>query len=390
MAHRNERFGQLDTAAGKTHLPPAPVKPYDAFHPANAFGDRYRGRRVFVTGHTGFKGAWLCEWLCALGAEVTGFSRSVPTDPALFDQLGLTERLADVRGDVRDLPEMSEALSRSDPDYVFHLAAQSLVRASYRDPLETWQTNVLGTAHVLEALRRRAKPCAAVVVTTDKCYENQDHEAGYREDDPLGGHDPYSASKASAELAAASWRRSFLAGSPVAVATARAGNVIGGGDWAEDRILPDSVRALMRQAAIPVRNPDATRPWQHVLEPLSAYLALGAALCGRTGDDPLCTSFNFGPDAESHRPVRDLVDAVLAAWPGRWEIASDAQGPHEARLLHLDTTRARTLLGWRPRWGFDEGVARTVRWYRDLHGCNSDPAAARKRTREDIDAYAAG
>ena len=244
----------------------------------------YAGKRVLVTGHTGFKGSWLCEWLLGLGAKVTGYSLSPPTQPALFEQLGLAGRLRHIIGDIRDLPGLSRALRKARPDFVFHLAAQPLVRDSYANPVETFAVNLMGTVHVLEALRSVRHPCAAVFITTDKCYENREWAYGYREDDPLGGSDPYSASKGAAELAISSYRRSFFGSHPVRIASARAGNVIGGGDWAVDRIVPDCMRALEKGKPIPVRNPKATRPWQHVLEPLSGYLWLGACLAGSAED----------------------------------------------------------------------------------------------------------
>jgi CDP-glucose 4,6-dehydratase len=340
-------------------------------------GRVFSGKRVIVTGHTGFKGAWLSEWLLALGAEVFGFSLPPPPQPALFDQLGLAARLHHHSGDIRDAAAVGDFVRAVQPDFVFHLAAQALVRRSYADPLETFTTNVTGTAHVLAALRSLTQPCAVVIVTSDKCYAN--HEAGrlYREDDALGGRDPYSASKAAAELVTAAWRDSFfpvdkiVAGlvPPVGISTARAGNVIGGGDWALDRIVPDSVRAMQGKKPIPVRNPAAIRPWQHVLEPLGGYLLLAeeiyAALVsrssGRLGE--VCGAFNFGPAPIDHRTVRDLVVEMLQHAPGSWVDASDPAAPHEAKLLHLATDKARAVLGWVPRWGFAPAVAHTLAWY---------------------------
>ena len=340
-------------------------------------GRAFLGKRVIVTGHTGFKGAWLSEWLLALGAEVYGYSLPAPTQPALFDQLGLASRMGNHLGDVRDEKAVAALVRDVQPNFVFHLAAQALVRRSYLNPLETFTTNVTGTAHVLSALRCLTKPCAVVIVTSDKCYAN--HEAGrlYREDDALGGQDPYSASKAAAELLIASWRDSFfsvdkiIAGlvPPVGICTARAGNVMGGGDWAQDRIVPDSLRALAAQQPIRVRNPNAIRPWQHVLEPLSGYLLLAeeiyAALLGRSAPrlGEVCGAFNFGPSPADHRSVQDLVGEILKHAPGTWEDASDASAPHEAKLLHLATDKARTVLGWAPRWGFESAVAQTLAWY---------------------------
>lgn len=352
------------------------------------FAGFFTGKRVMVTGHTGFKGSWLCEWLLSLGAEITGLALAPDTNPSLFEQLGLADRLTHVVGDIRSRETVSRVIAAAEPDVLFHMAAQPLVRRSYREPVETWETNVLGTIHVLESLRRLDKPCSAVMVTTDKCYENRERSWGYRETDPLGGHDPYSSSKAAAEIAVASWRRSFFHGpeSRARIATARAGNVVGGGDWAEDRIVPDAMRALSRGEAIKVRNPAATRPWQHVLEPLAGYLSLAAALAGRPDDFGLESAFNIGPDRESNRPVRDLVEAICTIWPGRWEDLSDPRAVHEANLLYLDNAKAEALLGWRPTWAFDRTIDVTVAWYRDLR----DPApasAVAARTVQDIRAY---
>jgi len=332
----------------------------------------FAGKRVWVTGHTGFKGSWLCEWLLHLKAEVHGFALPPPTSPALFDQLGLAGRLqGHTLGDVRDLKRVREALCAADPDFIFHLAAQPLVRLSYEDPVGTFATNVQGTVHVLEAARAAHRPCAVVIVTTDKCYENREWLQGYREDDVLGGHDPYSASKAAVEIVAAAYRRSFFSsGLPVAVTTARAGNVIGGGDWAVDRILPDCMRALARGEAVAVRNANATRPWQHVLEPLGGYLQLAAqlAVAQARGDKaalvPLCGAFNFGPHLAANRSVREVVLEVLSHWPGAWVDQSDPTAPHEAGRLMLAIDKAGHALAWQPRWTFTETIARTVRWYR--------------------------
>jgi len=338
------------------------------------FASAYHQRRVLVTGHTGFKGAWLCEWLLALGADVTGYALESPTSPALFDQLGLASRIRHVAGDVRDPIPLRATIADCQPDFVFHLAAQPLVRASYADPVGTFEVNVLGTVQVLDALRDYSKPCGVVCVTTDKCYENREWFHGYREEDPLGGHDPYSASKAAAEIAIASYRRSFFADHRVKVASARAGNVIGGGDWALDRIIPDCVRALSAGQPVPVRNRFAIRPWQHVLEPLSGYLWLGALLAREESaalppgapaeQDAIAGAFNFGPSHEANRTVEELVSEVLKHWPGTWEDHSPAKAPHEAGRLQLAIDKARALLCWQPVWRFSEAVAATASWYR--------------------------
>jgi CDP-glucose 4,6-dehydratase len=340
----------------------------------------YAGKTVWLSGHTGFKGSWLAHWLRRLGAEVHGFALPPATTPALFDQLGLARRLQHQIGDLRDGAAVRESIRAAQPDFIFHLAAQAILRVSYDQPVETWTTNALGTIHVLEGLRGLTKPCAAVLVTTDKCYENREWVLGYREEDPLGGYDPYSSSKAGAELAIASWRRSFFAGHPVRLASARAGNVIGGGDWAKDRLVPDCIRALQQGRAIPVRNPGATRPWQHALEPLSGYLWLAAVLSQPVlrpyDSDLFASAFNFGPGLESNRTVAELVAEVLKHWPGQWEHKNERGALHEAQLLKLATDKAFHLLGWRPVWDFEQTVAATVAWYRQASGAPGADAAA--------------
>jgi CDP-glucose 4,6-dehydratase len=331
------------------------------------FRSAFSGKTVWLSGHTGFKGAWLAHWLLELGAEVHGFALEPEGELSLFHQLGLSQRMKHRIADLRDAEAVTKSIDASQPDFVFHLAAQALVRRSFDEPLATYMTNVVGTIHVLEALRELRKPCAAVFITTDKCYENREWLHGYREEDPLGGYDPYSSSKAAAEIAIASWRRSFFAGHPVRIASARAGNVIGGGDWAKDRIVPDCIRALSRKEAIGVRNTTATRPWQHVLEPLSGYLWLAAVLSDpslRPFDRNVFESaFNFGPGLDSNRTVKDLVTEVLKHWPGQWEDHSDANAVHEAGLLNLAIDKAHHLLGWKPVWGFERAVATTIEWY---------------------------
>ena len=328
--------------------------------------DIYRGRRVFVTGHTGFKGSWLCEWLLSLGAEVCGFSNGIPTKPSLFAQLRLARRIAaDLRGDVRDRVAVRAAIEATRPDFVFHLAAQPLVRQSYAEPVETFDTNVMGTVHVLDALRSLKNKCSAVMITTDKCYENKETARPYREDDPMGGYDPYSCSKGCDELVIASYRRSFF-GDPSAdvwVASARAGNVVGGGDWAKDRLVPDCFRALQKGEPIPVRNKVSTRPWQHVLEPLSGYLALGAALDARQDFAKVASGFNFGPNPKSNRTVKDVVEELLKHVKGTWVDRSDPNAVHEAGLLNLDIRKAAKVLGWKPRWDFETTLAKVAEWY---------------------------
>jgi len=333
--------------------------------------DVYKGKRVFVTGHTGFKGSWLCEMLLMAGAEVYGYALKPPTKPALFNQLKLAKRIkSHVIGDVRDLKALTKAVKAAKPDFVFHLAAQPLVRLSYKEPVRTFETNVMGTVNVLEALRQLKTECNAVFVTTDKCYENKETTRPYREDDPMGGYDPYSCSKGCDELAIASYRRSFFNGSesPVWLASARAGNVIGGGDWALDRIVPDCMRALDRGEKIAVRNKTSTRPWQHVLEPLAGYLTLGAALAARQNYEGVAGGFNFGPDPKANRTVKDLVVEILKHRKGAWVDKSDPKAVHEAGLLNLDIRKARKVLGWKPRWNFEETIEKTVEWYEAVRG----------------------
>ena len=334
----------------------------------------WAGRRVLLTGHTGFKGSWLLLWLQELGAQVWTFALEPESSPNLFREL-VTARPAghgwhNQIGDLADLEALKVLVLRAQPEVVFHLAAQPLVRRSYRDPLGTWSTNVMGSLHLLEALKPLQHACAVVMVTTDKVYENREWDYGYRECDRLGGHDPYSASKAGAEIAIASWRSSFCGHGThqtpyLRIATARAGNVIGGGDWATDRIVPDAIRALSLGEPIAVRNPEATRPWQHVIEPLAGYLRLAESL---TEDpQPPCEAFNFGPSLASNRPVGDLVATILEHWPGEWLDQRDPTAPHEASLLHLQIDKARQRLGWRPRWDYATTLARTVGWYRSHH-----------------------
>jgi CDP-glucose 4,6-dehydratase len=353
------------------------------------FGDFYRGKKVFVTGHTGFKGSWLCEWLLLLGAQVSGYSLAPPTDPSLFDQLGLQERVDHRIRDVRDRDALKSAIREIQPDVVFHLAAQSLVRQAYAKPVETYTTNVLGTVHLLQALRNLEKPCAAVFITSDKCYENREWHYGYRENDTLGGYDPYSSSKACAELSIQSFRRSFFGSSTVAIASARAGNVIGGGDWATDRIVPDCIRALSCDKPIAVRNPAATRPWQHVLEPLSGYLLLAQKIYPSANDrsEALCGAYNFGPNIESNRSIKELVEEVLKHWPGHWKDHSDPNAPHEAGFLHLNIDKAWHYLRWHPVWSFEKAVEETVTWYRLAHECHHDSKMMHERFLAQIGQY---
>jgi CDP-glucose 4,6-dehydratase len=330
------------------------------------FDNIYRGRRVLVTGHTGFKGSWLALWLLQLGAEVAGYSSDVPTTPANFELLDLKHRLRDFRGDTRDRVRLAEVINEFRPEMIFHLAAQSLVRRSYVDPVTTFETNVMGMVNVLECVRASPFIQAVVLITSDKVYRNDEWCWGYRETDTLAGRDPYSGSKSCADLVAHTYFHSFLNLTPVQVATTRAGNVIGGGDWADDRIVPDCIRAWSKQIPATVRNPRATRPWQHVLEPLSGYLTIGAGLwqqqSGLNGE-----AFNFGPDSHVNQSVAELLEAMQARWPGaQWKVPDGAeQSRHEATLLRLSCDKALFLLNWRAALQFHETVAFTVDWYRE-------------------------
>lgn len=341
----------------------------------------WRGRRVFVTGHTGFKGAWLSLMLSRLAAQVTGYALAPPTRPNLFELAGVCDHVDDIRGDVRDLDALTTAMRAARPEIVLHLAAQPLVRASYLNPVETYQTNVLGTVNVLEAARGIDGLGALVVVTTDKCYENREWLWAYREDDRLGGRDPYSNSKACAELVTDAFRRSFFRDG-AAVVSARAGNVIGGGDFAQDRILPDAVRAIQAGEVLQVRSPRAVRPWQHVLEPLTGYLLLAQTACA--APKRAAGAWNFGPGADSERDVESLLRRFMSPWgaQARWSVDA-GDHPHEAGLLRLDASRAREILGWRPRLSFDESVDWTSDWYR-AHAGGAD---MRSKTLAQTDAY---
>ncbi len=328
----------------------------------NLFSDIYRSKRVLVTGHTGFKGSWLVLWLQKLGAEVSGIALPPETQPNHWTMLNLA--IDDRRIDIRETEHLQLAIQEIQPDIVFHLAAQPLVRRSYHNPLETWTTNVIGTANLFEACRQQHNLKAIVAITSDKCYENQEWPWGYRENDRLGGHDPYSASKAAAELVAASYRSAFFnkASLPLLLATARAGNVIGGGDWAEDRLIPDLIRAHDQLHPLEIRSPLASRPWQHVLESLSGYLLLGQKLL--QGDKAFAAAWNFGPGAEDNRTVVDILEKMRQHWPSlNWHLTSAPQ-PQESTRLHLDSTKARSLLGWHPVWNLDTTLAKTSDWYR--------------------------
>lgn len=341
-----------------------------------AFGDAYRGRRVFVTGHTGFKGSWLVQWLLQLGAEVAGYSVDIPSQPSNFELLGLDQRIRHYIGDICDPQRLAAAIDEFKPDVVFHMAAQALVRRSYADPVGTFETNAMGMVQLLECVRQREWISAAILITSDKAYRNDEWCWGYREVDALGGHDPYSSSKSCADLIAQSYVYSFMREGKTRVAITRAGNVIGGGDWAADRIVPDCIRAWTNNESVAIRSPHATRPWQHVLEPLSGYLWLGARLLqGATGLHG--EAFNFGPDAKVNQTVAELLDAMSARWPGtQWNVPQgfEEQG-REAMLLKLSCDKALFHLQWSAILDFPETVAFTVDWYRNWHQGQTSMAA---------------
>lgn len=347
----------------------------------NLFGGVYAGRRVLVTGHTGFKGSWLALWLHALGAKVTGLALDPDTQPSHWSLLALDD-VVDHRVDLRDTQKVRAVLDACRPEMVFHLAAQPLVRRSYRDPVGTFSSNVMGLVNLLEAVRTCPSVGVFVNATTDKVYAEQDGQTGYRETDPLGGHDPYSSSKACAELVSDCYRKSFLGAddSNVRLATARAGNVIGGGDWAEDRLVPDLVRTGIAGHPLMIRNPDAIRPWQHVLEPLSGYLSLGQCLWG---DASFTGAWNFGPGIEGELRVQSLVERMGMHWNAMRIEADEAPRVHEANILRLDTHKAGTELAWHPTWDIDTALARTAAWYRSFH------ASGHIGSRDDLAAYIA-
>jgi CDP-glucose 4,6-dehydratase len=323
----------------------------------------WRGKKVLVTGHTGFKGAWLSLWLHSLGADVTGFALAPPTDPSLFVLARLDELITSVHGDVRDLSVLQTAMNAAQPEIVFHLAAQSLVRESYQSPVETYATNVMGTVHLLEAVRVCSSIKAVVNVTTDKCYENREWHWGYREHEPLGGHDPYSSSKGCSELVTAAYRQSFLSGQGTAVASARAGNVIGGGDWATDRLIPDFLRAIDAGEVLNIRSPQAIRPWQHVLEPLSGYLMLAERLFRDGGE--FAEAWNFGPVDDDAKTVAWILEALKKKRPAvSWQCSAQPQ-PHEAGYLKLDSSKSRKRLGWSTHWSLETALGKILDWHEE-------------------------
>lgn len=335
----------------------------------------WRGKKVLVTGHTGFKGTWLCSWLLSMGAEVCGFS----LDPvvfqgqeALFNQIGLEHKLKHYVGDIRDRNLVMDVIKKESPDVIFHLAAQALVLDSYSHPVETYDVNVMGTIHVLDAMRGLDKTCCGIMVTTDKCYENNEWLYGYREIDKLGGYDPYSSSKAAAEIAIQSYQRSFFSGSnsTIGVSSVRAGNVLGGGDWNSNRIIPDCIRSLLNDEPILIRNPLSRRPWQHVLEPLSGYIILAELMYGDLAAENTKSfngAYNFGPTLESNKTVKSVVQETLKHWPGTWISSPQSPIAHEAGMLNLSYEKAFHLLGWSPRWTFEETIEHTIVFYKQAN-----------------------
>lgn len=362
----------------------------------NSFQSIFKDLRVLVTGDTGFKGSWLCEWLLHEGAQVFGLGLMPTTKPSLFNLLCLDQRIDHVEIDIRNLNQLQSRVSTIKPHIVFHLAAQPLVRYSYSNPVETYQTNVIGTVNILESIRQLDRKCVGVFITTDKCYQNQEWTHSYRETDPMGGYDPYSSSKGCCELAINSFRNSFFKNSHdsgyKAIASARAGNVIGGGDWAEDRIIPDCIRHIESHMPIPVRNRHATRPWQHVLEPLSGYLILAAELWQNLSKidmsheriTELSGAYNFGPDLYSNRSVGNLVEELLKHYDGSWEDQTESDAPHEASLLNLSIDKAFHKLGWKPKWDFQKTILETAEWYKKN---STDTSKIKEFTKDQILKY---
>ena len=337
----------------------------------NTFDGLFKGKTVFVTGHTGFIGTWLSLWLCSLGAKVIGYSLKPPTNPSIFETVELAKQVTHIHGNVNDITHLQECLSKHKPEFVFHLAAQPLLRLSYEKPIETFQTNVMGTVNMLETIRKTPSVKVCIIMTSDKCYENRELDYAYRESDPLGGYDPYSASKGATELVTASYRNSFfnpenINEHKISVASVRAGNVIGGGDWAVDRILPDCVRSLILKEAVRVRHPNAIRPFQYILEPISGILCLAMKM--RKTDDNYSEAWNFGPKLSTNKTkVKDLVIDIINEWEGGdWidvsKLVNESQ--HEANSLILDSTKAMNSLGWEPVYSIKEAIAETIRWYR--------------------------
>ena len=340
--------------------------------PNKSFWD---GKKVLITGHTGFKGSWLSLWLLKMNAQVSGISLK-PEDPNnLFDQLKIEKDLNHIICDIRDKDSLNKNITSIKPEVIFHLAAQPLVVKSYIKPISTWETNVMGTLNVLNAMSSLENKCTGIFITTDKVYKNNEWTYGYRENDELGGYDPYSSSKAACEIAISSWRSSFSNakgyGSNISIASTRAGNVIGGGDWAENRIIPDIIRSLKKNERILIRNPFSTRPWQHVIEPLSGYLLLAEKI--NNDQKKFSSSFNFGPFTDSNRSVKDLVNESLKHWEGEYFIQDNPEKLHEAGVLHLSIEKAMKYLLWKPKWDFEETIKKTINWYKNVYQENKNP-----------------
>jgi CDP-glucose 4,6-dehydratase len=337
--------------------------------------DSYHDKTVLITGHTGFKGSWLALWLESLGAKVIGYSLDPPTEPSVFQITGLSNRIVDIRGDILDRDKIFEIIKKHRPEVIFHLAAQPLVCFSYNHPIDTFDVNVMGTANILEAIRLSHYPVTCVCITSDKCYANRECDYAYQEHDPLGGHDPYSASKAAAELVIASYRKSYFSSGKdprVSLSSVRAGNIIGGGDWALDRIVPDCVRALVNGDPVEIRNPCAIRPWQFVLDPLFGYLWL--ALKMREEPRKYAEAWNFGPDSSNTTDVQTLAEKIIREWgTGTWKVLyQNENAPHEAGYLKLDCTKSMDRLGWKPAYAIDDAIQKTISWYREYYTGNSD------------------
>lgn len=345
--------------------------------------DFWKNKKVFITGHTGFKGSWMSIWLHSMGAKVYGYSLPAPTTPSLFHEAEVEKLVHHTVGNICDYEKLLASLQEAQPDIVLHMAAQPLVRESYINPIETYATNVMGTVHILEALRHTPSVKSTVIITTDKCYENFEHDAGYAEHDPMGGHDPYSSSKGCAELVTSAMRRSFFFNSKNAIASARAGNVIGGGDWAVDRLIPDFIRSFSKHEAVKIRNPHAIRPWQHVMEPLSGYLKLAEKLY--THGHEYSSAWNFGPYEEDARNVSYIADKLVELWGGdsQWQLDGDCH-PHEAKYLKLKINKAVKHLGWTPKFNIDETLKFTCDWYQNFYKNKSNAYTV---TIEQISAY---
>jgi CDP-glucose 4,6-dehydratase len=338
--------------------------------------DTYEDKTVLITGHTGFKGSWLALWLESSGAKVIGYSLDPPTEPSAFQAIRLSDHIIDIRGDVLDYDKLHETIKKFQPDFVFHLAAQPIVRYSYKNPLDTFKINILGTANVLESIRTSQHLTTCICITSDKCYENQEKDYAYRESDSLGGYDPYSASKGAAELVISSYRKSYFTTgnrkSPVSLSSVRAGNIIGGGDWAEDRIVPDCIRALVQGNPVAIRNPHAVRPWQFVLDPLFGYIWLATKMAEEPAE--FSGPWNFGPDPSNAVDVKTLAEKILHEWGGgTWTSPlGNTDSPHEAGYLKLDSTKSMSRLGWMPVYTIDEVIQKTIVWYKEYYSGNSD------------------